>query len=302
MRYLLISFGVVLLLGASLRAQGVERPNFILVIADDIGWNDLGCYGDPVVKTPSLDRLAEEGRVFDAAYLTTSSCSPTRCSIITGRYPHNTSAAELHTPLPPDQYMFPRALRDAGYYTLLSGKNHMGGAVRAAFEVISPGKGKGKEEDWVALLRERPKDRPFFCWFASTDAHRGWGFSEHAPRYDPEAVRVPPFLYDGPKTRQDLADYFHEVSRLDHFVGALRAELERQGIERETYLIFVSDNGRPFPRCKTRLYDSGIKTPLIVFRPGRVRPGRSASLVSAIDLAPTILELAGVGGIRASRA
>ena len=98
-----------------------NRPNFIFFITDDISWNDLGCYGNRKVKTPNLDKIAHEGVVFDNAYLTISSCSPSRCSIITGRYPHNTGAPELHTELPKDQFIFPQALQKSGYYTVLSG-------------------------------------------------------------------------------------------------------------------------------------------------------------------------------------
>ncbi|MEX2168012.1 MAG: sulfatase [Pirellulales bacterium] len=270
------------------------RPNFVFIIGDDISWDDLGCYGNSVIATPNIDRLAREGRIFDRAYLTASSCSPTRCSIVTGRYPHNTGAPELHTPLPKGQFMFPQALREAGYYTVLSGKQHMGPAVQPAFDHISPGKGPGKEGDWVQTLRDRPRDRPFFCWFAAYDAHRDWQTTDHARRYSPEEVPVPPYLYDGPRTREDLANHYHEVSRLDSFVGKVREELELQQIAEQTYIIFCADNGRPFPRCKTRLYDSGIRTPFIVWRLGKVAHDRSNSLISVIDLAPTILQLAGV--------
>ncbi|OQC06649.1 MAG: Arylsulfatase [Candidatus Hydrogenedentes bacterium ADurb.Bin101] len=126
------------------------------------------------------------------------------------------------------------------------------------------------------------------------DAHRDWQFNEDAPRYAPEDVTVPPYLYDGPKTREDFTGYYHEISRLDHYVGAVCAELERQEVLDNTYLVFCADNGRPFPRCKTRLYDSGIKTPMIVYAPGRVRAEVASGLVSSIDLAPTFLELARV--------
>ena len=290
-----LAFGLVALLGlGSPTATAAEQPNFILLITDDVSWNDLGCYGNDFVNTPHLDRMAAEGRVFDRTYLTTSSCSPTRCSLITGRYPHNTGAPELHTQLPEGQFVFPAALKKAGYYTVLSGKHHMGPKVDPAFEKISRGKGPGREGDWVEILRDRPRDRPFFFWFASSDAHRAWQMNDEAPRYDPKEVTVPPFLIDGPKTREDLAAYFHEVSRVDHHLGLIRAELERQEIVGDTYVIYLSDNGRPFPRCKTRLYDSGIKVPLVIWRPGTVAPARTASLVSTIDLAPTILELAGV--------
>lgn len=291
--------GLLLIFAAAAHADDVpaapaeqQRPNFIFFITDDISTSDLGCYGNDVIQTPHLDRMAAEGLVFDNAYLTISSCSPSRCSIITGRYPHNTGAAELHTNLPEDQPRFPGALQEAGYYTVRSGKHH-GEQSDEVFDFVERGDGPGKQENWVDLLRDRPKDRPFFCWFASSDAHRGWQFTDEAPRYDPAEIEVPPFLFDGPLTRSDLADYYHEVSRTDYYAGQLLAELERQGVADNTYFIYCADNGRPFPRCKTYLYDSGIKTPLIIWCPGRIEPGRTSSLVSAIDFAPTILELAG---------
>ncbi len=282
-----------LFLGFATAVQADDRPNFIFFITDDISWDDLGCYGNDYVKTPNLDAMAAEGMRFTQAYLTISSCSPSRCSIITGRYPHNTGAPELHTDLP-EQPTFVGQLKESGYYTALSGKHHMGDAVDPHFDLISKGKGPGKEEDWVEILAERPQDQPFFCWFASADAHRKWNFDDNAPIYDPETVPVPPFLYDGPKTRQDLADYYHEVSRTDYFMGKLREELKRQGILENTYIIYTADNGRPFPRSKVRLYDSGIKTPFLVSCPTKIEPAVCDSLVSTLDIAPTILQLAGL--------
>lgn len=281
----------LLIFGSLCRAD--EHPNFIFFITDDVGCFDLGCYGNKAISTPNLDSLAENGLRFTNAYLTISSCSPSRCSIITSRYPHNTGAPELHTELPADQFRFPVALREAGYYTMLSGKNHMGD-VSDAFETISKGKGFGKSEDWVDLLKKRPKDKPFFAWFASTDAHRPWDFDEVNKVYDPKDVWVPPFLYDGPETRQDLADYYHEVSRTDTNLGKLIGELKAQGIEKDTYIIYMADNGRPFPRSKTRMYNSGVQTPFLISRPGTIQPAVTDSLISSIDIAPTVLELAGL--------
>lgn len=278
-----------------LRAADTKaRPNFIFYITDDISPDDYGCYGNKVNRTPNVDKLARDGMLFTSAYLTTSSCSPSRCSIITARYPHNTGACELLSELPPDQYMFPQALKKSGYYTILAGKNHMGPAVGKAFDLVNRGKGPGGQENWVQLLKDRPKDKPFFCWFASYDAHRPWQFNDKAPTYDPNKIQVPPMLFNGPKTRQDLADYYHEVTRSDYYVGELRKELQRQGVEDNTYIIHMSDNGRPFPRCKTRLYDSGILTPFVVFGPKVPKGTKSDSLVSSIDVGPTVLELAGV--------
>lgn len=283
-------------LTASLTAPtaAAERPNFVLIIADDVSADDLGCFGNSAIKTPNLDRLAAEGLTFDSAYLATSSCSPTRCSLITGRYPHNTGAPELHMPLPAGQFMFPQALREAGYFTVLAGKNHMGPAVAAAFDEITEPAGPGGERNWVQHLRQRPADKPFFMWLAAADAHRDWQATDRDATYDPANVAVPPYLVDGPLTRQDVASHYHEITRLDRFVGDVVAELRRQGVAENTYVMFTADNGRPFPRCKTRLYDSGVKTPLIAWRPGAIKPARTQSLVSIIDVAATILELAGL--------
>jgi len=288
---------LLLLWPAALPAEADEpdRPNFILLITDDISQSDIGPYGNDFVSTPALDRLADDGLVFDNAYLTTSSCSPTRTSLITGRYPHNTGSPELHLPLPEGHFLFPEALKEAGYYTLLSGKHHMGENVNSAFSTIDEGEGPSGAANWVELLQNRPDDRPFFFWAATNDAHRQWQINDNAPVYDPEDVPVPPYLVDGPRTRKDLAQYYHEVSRTDHYTGQLVRELRRQGIAENTYFIYISDNGRPFPRDKTRLYDSGIKTPMIIWKAGGGVPdARVESMVSLIDLPPTLLELAGV--------
>jgi arylsulfatase len=270
-----------------------ESPNFIFVITDDISAGDLSLYGNEFVQTPNLERLAQTGLVFDHAHNSTSSCSPSRCSIITGRYPHNTGAPELHMELPPDQVTFVEALRDAGYYTLLSGKNHMNKDIETlGFDVASDSKPAGSEK-WVRHLRERPKDKPFFFWLASHDGHRPFQINKKAPVYQPSEVQVPPMMFDGPETRADLAGFCHEVSRSDYYVGELMKELKAQGIVDNTYIIYCSDNGRPFPRCKSYLYDSGIQTPLVISGPG-VKQGRSDSMVSSIDYAATILSLAGV--------
>lgn len=295
MRFILLAV-IPWLCGGLFAEEKKPRPNFIFFISDDISQEDHGCYGHPVIKTPEIDRLAAGGMRFDQAYLTISSCSPSRCSIITGRYPHNTGAPELHSKLPDDQVRFPELLREAGYYTALSGKNHMFGKEDRAFDKITRGGEPGGSSDWVQLVRDRPKDQPFFFWFAAYDAHRGWKVSDHAPEYEPDDVVVPPYNVDGPVTREDLALYYHEVSRFDHFVGKVRAELERQGVLDHTFLVVSSDNGRPFPRAKSRLYDSGIKTPWVVHFPELIKQGAvTQSFVSTIDLSATCLELAGVG-------
>jgi arylsulfatase len=271
------------------------QPNIIFFIADDVSQDDFGCYGHPTIKTPNIDKLAQNGMRFDNAYLTTSSCSPSRCSIITGRYPHNTGAPELHVKLPDTQIRFPELLKQEGYYTVLSGKNHMFGKTDRAFDKITRGGGPGGEQDWLDHLQNRPKNQPFFFWFASSDAHRNWTISNHAPTYKQEEIVVPPYMIDSPATREDLAKYYHEVSRFDHFIGLITEELKTQGILENTMLVVAADNGRPFPRCKSRMYDSGIKTPWVVHYPNLISKGKtSQSLISSIDLSATCLEIAGI--------
>jgi len=272
-------------------------PNFVLFIADDVSWDDFGCYGNEVVQTPNIDRIAGRGLRFTQAFLTTSSCSPSRNSIITGRYPHNTGAAELHTSPPESMLAFPKWLKEKGYYTVLAGKSHMGPFAYREFDrVLDKNTGDGGEAHWISSLEERPRNRPFFMWFAALDAHRVWGDNPFSGTHDPADIIPPPYLAAGEATRQDLAEYYDEILRFDHYIGEVEEVLAEQGVLDNTVIIIMADNGRPFSRCKTRLYDSGIKTPFIVAWNAGLRnaPATSHRLISAVDIAPTILDLAGI--------
>jgi arylsulfatase A-like enzyme len=292
-----------------------SRPNIVLIIADDMSWDDCGAYGHPTIRTPNIDRLAAEGMRFTNAFLTTSSCSPSRASIITGRYPHNTDAEQLHWPLPPEQKTFVELLKRAGYWTAAVGKWHLGEAVKDRFDYIREAdvsgfqlptginKTKGvmvaKEksgcEHWVSTLRSRPKDRPFFLWLAALDPHRDYEPAIIDNPHKRKDVRVPPYLPDVPQVRDELALYYDEITRLDSYVGEVLNEIKEQNIEQDTFVLFISDNGRPFPRDKTTLYDSGIKTPWLVRWPRHVQGASICKqLVSSVDIAPAILSLAGI--------
>lgn len=287
---------LILILFASCGTQPKQKteknqPNFIVFIADDAAWNDCGPYGNNLIKTPNINKLAEEGVVFDNAFLTTSSCSPSRCSILTGRYPHSTGAQELHMPLPSEQLLFAGELQKAGYYTALAGKYHIG-EPREEFNHIYGG-GPSGCENWVKAIQERQKDKPFFMWLAAMDPHRSYKPNTIPEPHIPSKVLVPSFLPDADSTRKDLALYYDEISRLDNYLGQVMAELKTQGVDENTLVIYMTDNGRPFPRCKTRMYDSGIKTPFIVRWPNKIQKGRTSALISSIDIAPTFCELAG---------
>ncbi|MEH6307798.1 sulfatase [Olivibacter sp. CPCC 100613] len=280
-----------------------EKPNIIFIIADDISQEDIGCYGNSHIKTPHIDAIANEGLRFTHMYVTSSSCSPSRSSILTSRYPHNTGAAELSTELPADLIYFPELLRHVGYYTALAGKWHEGKNTARAYDTLLVDRvqnGEGGEEQWLELLRNRPKNKPFMFWLAAYDAHRTWSADAAFEKvYRPEEVRVPPTLLDTKKTREDLALYYNEISRLDAYVGEIRQELKEQGILDNTIVIFMADNGRAFPGSKTRLLDRGTLEPFLISWPhGIAHKGCSAdALVSSIDIAPTLLELAGVGPV-----
>jgi arylsulfatase A-like enzyme len=280
-----------------------SRPNIILIIADDISWNDIGCYGNTAIRTPHLNKMAKNGMRFNNVFVTSSSCSPSRTSILTGRYPHSTGAAELHTPLPAHMAFFPELLKKSGYYTAHAGKWHEGPHTRRAYDTLLAAAGKnaiGGEEKWLEVLRNRPAGQPFFCWFAALDAHRVWQPDPSLPPHDPSKVIVPPMLADTKETREDIAAYYNEIARLDRYVGQINLELQRQGIADNTLIIFMADNGRPFPGSKTRLNDAGVKTPFLVQWPEKIRKGSECgALVSAIDIAPTLLEVAGLPAIAA---
>lgn len=274
-----------------------DQPNFVFIIADDVSWDDIGCYGNNEVKTPNIDRLAANGIRFDNFFLTASSSSPSRNSIITGRYPHNTGGSELHSLPPDDMLAFTEVLRKNGYYTAQAGKFHMGNYARRGFDLISENaklNGDGGEEQWITLLQERPPGRPFFMWFASYDAHRPWGPNDKSGTHDPSSTHPPFYLPDGESTRQDLAKYYDEISRLDEYVGLIANELERQQVLEKTVIIFMADNGRPFPHSKTWVNDRGLKTPFIIYWPEGIgiKKRKCEALVSSVDIAPTILEMA----------
>ncbi len=310
----ILAFLTILFLVAQCQTKSTP-PNIILIIADDMNWDDAGTYGHPSIRTPNIDALARSGMQFNKAYLTASSCSPSRSSIITGKYPHNTGAEQLHWPLPANSETFVEQLKKAGYYTAAAGKWHLGNAIKHHFDLIkeadvsgfqlptgadlSSGKMVSQQpsgcEDWVDVLQNRPHEKPFFLWFAALDPHREYEDGSLDPPHSLQDVIVPPHLPDVPEVREDLRLYYDEIGRLDTYVGLVMDELDRQGISENTIIIFMSDNGRPFPRDKTTLYEGGIKTPFLVKWPANVKAGTTTNrLVSSVDIAPTLLEIAGV--------
>ena len=307
---LTIQLGVLILFSASAWCPGAvpAKRNVLLMIGDDHGL-DGGCFGNPAVATPNLDRLAAGGTRFASAFATVSSCSPSRSVILTGLYSHSNGQYGLahaanNQVTQPWVWSLPRILNQAGYRTALIGKNHVQPKEVYPYQLDVEGPSVNRNVSNLAKQAGEffaKDDRPFFVVAAFHDPHRaGKGFANDPTypdvkktEYDPQAVRVPEFLPDDPQVRRDLAEYYQSVNRMDQGVGMLLAELERCGKAESTLVIYVSDNGIPFPGAKTNLYDAGIRLPLIVDIPRGKGGVISGAMVSWIDIAPTVLEWTG---------
>ena len=271
-----------------------ERPNILFCIADDWSWPHAGAYGDRVVKTPTFDRVAAEGVLFTHAFCAAPSCSPSRAAILTGQVPHRLEAGGNLWGFLPGRYpVYPDVLEKVGYQVGLQGKGW--GPGRMVDRPRNPaGPPAGPFEKFLASM---PEGKPFCFWFGSSDPHRPYeAGSGIAQGMKPENVIVPPYLPDTPEVRSDILDYYVEVQRFDQQVGRMVELLERAGKLDNTIVVITSDNGMPFPRCKTNLYDSGSRMPLAVRWGAKVKGGRKVdALVSLADLCPTFLEATGLG-------
>ena len=309
--------------GVASRAFGgdEQRPNIVLMVSDDHGMDALGCYGNSVIKTPNLDGLAREGVRFVNAFCTTASCSASRSVILTGMYNHATGQyghqhSYHHFVSFPNTKSLPVLLTEAGYRTARIGKYHVAPEEVYKFDIAiransrSPVQMAENCRDFVG-----GDEAPFFLYFCTSDPHRGGGTANELPtrpdrfgnkakggypgvkevEYDPKDVIVPPFLPDSLECRAELAQYYQAVSRVDQGVGKLVNVLKEAGKYDNTIVIYISDNGVAFPGAKTTLYEPGMNLPFIVRDPRLKRKGITCdALVNYADLAPTILDFAGV--------
>jgi N-sulfoglucosamine sulfohydrolase len=277
---------------AGSQEAGPSRPNILVFVGDDLGWRDTRPYGNPAVRTPSVERLARSGLRVQLAFGTSPQCSPSRISILSGLYSHATRTEDLHTPLPDGVRLLPSFLRDEGYFTGHMAKTHYGPSAERQFQWYS-----AKTAEALPGFLDSAGTRPFFLWVGFHEPHRpypkGSGASD---AHSPSRVVVPPHLVDTPDTRTDLARYYDAIARMDQAIGGMMAELQRRRLDRSTLVVFLSDNGAPFPREKGTLYDSGTRTPLILSWPGVIPAGAvyEEGLVSTVDLAPTLLDLVGI--------
>ncbi|MFB3828640.1 MAG: sulfatase [Bryobacteraceae bacterium] len=280
-------------LAAPAVAGAGRRPNIVVLVADDLSRGTLGCYGDPVVRTPRIDRLAAEGMRFERAYVTSPQCSPSRSSVFTGRAPHATGMSRLHAPLRSDVPDVVARLEARGYFCGAYRKHHMGEEFARRLDFYG-----SAQEKFETFFDRAPQGRPFFLWMGFTDPHRPYRRGIIENPHDPARMRIPEFLPDTPVVREDLALHYDAITRLDSDCGRVLDILEKRGLAENTLVAFFGDNGMPFPRAKASLYQPGVNVPLLVRWPGRVKPGSvSRELVSTVDLPATWLEAAGAESI-----
>ncbi|MFW6158830.1 MAG: sulfatase, partial [Planctomycetota bacterium] len=279
------------------------RPNILWISFEDTN-PYYGCYGDPVARTPHLDRLAADGCRWPNAFSTAGVCAPARSAVITGMYPisigthhmrtthTNPATPELPTPysavVPHYVKCFPEYLRAAGYYCTNNVKtDYQFDPPLTAWDELSP------EAHW----RNRPDPhQPFFAVFNLGRTHESgmWAREDETITFDPDAIELPPYFPDTPKVRKSMARMYTNIEHNDGIFARLLGELEEDSLAGNTIVFHWSDHG-PLPRGKRWPYDSGIHVPMIVRWPGHLEPGTvSDDLVSTIDLGPTVLSLAGL--------
>lgn len=304
--------------GITAGAAAHNSKNVILMVADDLGFQ-AGCYGDPIARTPGLDRLAATGTRFTRACCTSASCSASRSVILTGLHNHATghyghAHGYNHFSTYDSVPTLPRLLSAAGYRTCSVGKYHVAPEYVYHFDAY-PNEGIAGARNSVRMAENAIEwitsgdDRPFFLYWCTSDPHRGGGpggfanFGGDPDRYpgcrpvtfDPSDLRPPPWLPDHDEVRRELAEYYQAIARMDQGIVRLLDWLDESGHAADTLVIFLSDNGPPFPGAKTNLHQAGMNLPLLVRSPDAKTCGITCDArVNWADLVPTILDFCDV--------
>ena len=273
-----------------------DQPNILWLTTEDIGPH-LGCYGDAYADTPVLDALAGRGLTYLNAWSTAPVCAPARTTLISGMYPPSTGAEHMRsmTRLPDGFLMYPNVMRDAGYFCINPGKED--------YNLEKTGmvwdETAQKNNPWPDLKRRQP----FMAVLNHTGTHESKiRVRPHEQVHDPDGVRVPAHHPDTPEVRQDWAQYYDNITVMDQWVGTQLQALEKHGLAEDTIVFFYGDHGSGMPRHKRWTYNSGLRVPLIVSIPEKFRQlasadyqpgGKTDRIVGFIDLAPTVISLAG---------
>lgn len=286
----------ILLFATVFSVASEKLPNILWLTCEDTGPH-LGCYGDTYSQTPNLDKLATKGVRYKAVWSTAPVCAPARTAIITGVYPSSLGAEHMRSivQMPGFMKMYPQFLRDAGYYCSNNNKED--------YNVEKPGKvwdDSSKNAHW----KNRKDDQPFFAIFNYTMTHESQIRNRpHKLQHNPEQVRIPSYHPDTPEVRHDWAQYYDRISEMDERAGSALLELEKAGLAPDTIVFFYGDHGSGMPRSKRCPYNSGLQVPLIIYIPEKFKHlapadykagGVSERLVGFVDLAPTVLSLAGI--------
>ena len=276
--------------------MAAEHPNILWITSEDHG-PEMGCYGDKLANTPSVDALAKKGMLFKLAWSCAPVCAPARTTIITGMYPPSIGGQHMRSmvPLPEEVRFYPTFLRRQGYYCTNNSKTD--------YNVATSDTGWNASSR-PAHYKNREPGQPFFAIFNSTVSHESKIRTRpHEKVLDPARVRVPAYHPDNAETRQDWAQYYDIVSRADAIAGQKLAELDKAGLTDETIVFYYGDHGSGMARGKRWPYNSGLSVPMVVYFPDKWKQlapkeykagGTSDRLVNFVDLAPTLLSLAGV--------
>lgn len=277
-------------------------PNIVIVLADDMTWNDMGCMGSPSVKTPNLDRIATQGAVFDRLYTCTSVCAPTRFQLNTGRMPgfgqiYKNSFWQLAFDNPEYETM-PSLFRKVGYLPVIAGKRHFPKesnypeAGKFPYQVLCEQPTPNIDEVAADFLKQ-PHDRPFLLYVGFNEPHVRWD-RVGSVAYEPAALKLPEYMPDIPVVRDVLADYFGEVTALDDQVGVVFDALQRSPHKDNTLFLFMTEQGSQIPRGKYSCNEMGLRATMLAWWAGRIQAGRRCNaMLHYVDILPTLLDLLG---------
>lgn len=276
--------------GPAVADSAPSRPHVLVFICDDLSARDLVPYGARDVRTPRIASFAREALVFDRAFIVSPACAPSRAALLTGLNPARSGAIANHQNKRDEVASLPPLLAALGYQTAAFGKVAHGprDAPRHGFSHI-PESGRFQVADIADWLAARDRGKPVVLFAGTPAPHVPWPKNDG---YDPAALTVPRNHYDTPEYRADRARYYTDVTQADSDFGAV-LDLVHRELGPETVVIFTSDHGAQMPFGKWNLYDEGIRVPLLIAWPGRVRPGRTAAMVNWTDLLPTLLEALG---------
>lgn len=289
-------FSVLAIYLAGCGTQQAEQPNILWLVSEDNS-PILGCYGDDFAITPNLDLMASQGIMYTRAFANAPVCAPARSTIITGCYASSLGTLPMRSlnPVPEKIKFLPEYLRDAGYYCTNCAKED--------YNTVKEFKG-WNESSTAASYRNRPGGVPFFHVQNFGVSHESslhqWVPVEDLV-HDPALVTLPPYHPDTPEMRHDWAQYYDKVSELDRQIGEFLEQLEKDGLAENTIVVYYADHGGVVGRSKRYIYESGTRVPMIIHFPEKYRhlsPVAAGSpeerIVSFVDLAPTMLSIAGL--------